>query len=240
MTLVSRISLCVLAVVVGIPIAAQTRKRAVSPAPGPTTAVLITVKDAANGVPVENGLVTYGSQVLRTSLNGEVQITLPVGKPSPISIEHPAFNPATQVITAQAGGKYDVSLTEKPSVTIKTTSGETHIVDIGTTQFAYAPALSSPIRSDKADFCLPDGTDFSPDKTEFARIIGPATVATFAACCQVGTVISTNVEMKSGAKLLVYHKDRCSGDEVYLVGREKATGRYQYFLFTEVTEITFP
>lgn len=242
MTLVSRISACVLAALVAIPLAAQTRHRAVSPSvqTGPTVQVIIAAKDATNGVPVEDAFVTYGSQSLRTNVNGLLQITLPVGKPSTISIEHPAFNPATQVITAQAGGKYDITLTERPSVTIRTTSSETHLVDIGTAQFAYAPPLSGYVRTDKGNFCKPDGTDFTPDKTEFTRVVGPATSTSAPACCQFGNVISVNVEMKSGAKLLVYFKDSCSGDEVAFVGREKATGRYQYFRFTDVAEITFP
>jgi hypothetical protein len=241
MTLVSRISACALAALMAIPAVAQTRHRAVPPTgqAGPTVQVTITAKDASNGVPAEDSFVTYGAQTLKTNSNGQVQITLPTGKPSTISVEHPAFNTATQVITAQAGGKYDITLTEKPSVTIKTTAGGTTIVDVGTAQFAYAPALSSYIRTDKGNFCKQDGTDFTPDKTEFTRIVGPATSMSSPACCQFGNVLSANVEMKSGAKLLVFFKDNCSGDDVAFVGREKATGRYQYFRFTDVAEIAF-
>jgi hypothetical protein len=46
--------------------------------------------------------------------------------------------------------------------------------------------------------------------------------------------------MKSGAHLKVYFKDSCSGNEVDFVGREKATGLYQYFRFTDIAEIDFP
>ncbi len=243
MTLVSRISACALAALLAIPVAAQTnRHRAVSPIipTGPVTPVTITAKDATNGVPVEDGIVTYAGQTLKTNASGVVFINLPIGAPALVTIDQPAFNTFSQTFTAQAGGKYDVTLTEKASVTVKTTTNQTHIVDIGTAQFAYAVTFSGYVRNDQANFCKQDGSAFTPNKTEFTRIAGPAVPATAPACCEFGSVMSANVEMKSGAKLLVYFKDSCSGDEVDFVGREKSTGRYLYMRFTDIAEIDFP
>ncbi len=246
MTLVSRTSSAVcslaLAALMAMPAGAQARRRAVSPTgqTAPTTQIIGTAKDATNDVPTEDGVVTSGGQTVKTNVNGQFVLTLPVGKVSTISIEHPAFNSFTQSITAQSGGKYDFALVEKASVTIKTKSNETHFVDIGTAQFAYAITFSGYVRNDNANFCREDGSDFTPNKTEFSRVVGPAVPASAPQCCQFGTVMSANVEMKSGAKLLVYFKDSCSGDEVDFVGREKATGRYQYFNFTNIAEIVFP
>lgn len=240
MTLVSRFSACALAALVAIPLVAQTsRRRAVTPT-GSFSPVVITAKDASNGVPVESATVIFGDQAFTTNVNGQVLITLPIGRPSMISISHPAFTAFSQTITAQAGGKYDVTLTSKPSVTVKTKSNGDHILDIGTAQFAYEMLFSSAVTTDKANFCKVDGSDFAPDKTEFARILGPATPASAPQCCQSGNVLSANVEMKSGAKMVVYFKDNCSGNEVDFVGREKSTGRFQYFRFTDINEIVFP
>jgi hypothetical protein len=243
MTLVSRISLCILIAVAAIPAAAQAaRRRAVVPATGngQTTRILFTVKDASNGVPVAGATLAYGSQSQITSANGQAAITLPVGAPASVSVVHPAFAPFSQTITAAANGTYDLNLTGKPSVTIKTKTGETHVVDIGTAQFAFAAVLSNPVRSDTGNFCKEDGTDFRPPKTDFARILGPAVMETASQCCQFGKVASANVEMKSGAKLKVYFKDTCDGSEADFVGREKATGQYQYFRFVDIAEIDFP
>src|SRR5213076_122679 len=102
MTLVSRISTCALAALMAIPAVAQTtRHRAVSPAvqTGPTTQVIVTAKDAANGVPVEAAAMTYAGHTFNTNPNGQVAITLPIGTPSTISIEHPAFLTSSQLIT---------------------------------------------------------------------------------------------------------------------------------------------
>jgi hypothetical protein len=243
MTLVSRISICILIAAAAIPAVAQTsRRRAVSPAvaSGPTTKVLFTVKDSSNGVPVGAATITYAGQTQITNGNGQASLNLPIGKPAVVSVVHAAFAPFSQTITAQPDGTYDLILIEQPSVTIKTKTNETHIVDIGTAQFAYASTFSSPVRADNANFCKEDGTDFTPDKSEFARIIGPGVLESASQCCQFGKVISANVEMKSGAHLKVYFKDSCSGNEVDFVGREKATGLYQYFRFTDIAEIDFP
>jgi hypothetical protein len=243
MTLITRISACALAALMAIPAVAQTnRRRAVSPTgqTGATTKIIITARDKDNGVPVETATVTFGGQTVKTNTSGQAALTLPVGKASTISLEHPAFLPFSQTITAQVGGQFDLSLTSRPSVTIKLKNLETHIVDLGTAQFSYAPAFSSNINSDKGNFCKEDGSDFAPDKTEFSRIVGPATPANKPQCCQFGSVLSANAEMKTGEKFIVYFKDNCSGNDVFFVGREKSSGHFQYFRFTDITEVDFP
>lgn len=243
MTLVSRISICILIALAAIPAMGQTaRRRAVSPASGtgPTTKALFTVKDASNGVVVVGATVTYAGKSQITNGSGQASLSLPIGIPAVVVVDHPAFLPFSQSITTQANGTFDLNLTEKASVTIKTKTNETHIVDIGTAQFANAAVFSNPVRTDNANFCKEDGTDFAPDKTEFTRILGPAVPATASQCCQFGSVMSANVEMKSGAHLKVYFKDSCSGNEVDFVGREKSTGLYQFFRFTDINEIDFP
>jgi len=244
MTLVSRISACLLIALATIPAGAQaSRRRSVSPANnlGPTTLVLFTVTDASNGVAIGAATVSFAGQNQVTNSNGQTSLNLPIGKPAVVLVAHAAFAPFLQSITAQAGGTYELKLTEKPSVTIKTKTNETHIVDIGTAQFAFAATVfSNPERSDIGNFCKEDGSDFAPDKTAFTRIVGPAVPATATQCCQSGNVMSANVEMKTGDKFKVYFKDSCGGAEVDFVGREKATGLYQYFRFTDIAEIDFP
>jgi hypothetical protein len=194
----------------------------------------------ATDVPVASANVTYAGQTQITNATGQASLDLPIGKPAVVTVVHAAFAPFSQTITAQPNGLYELTLTEKPSVTIKTKTNETHIVDIGTAQFANAAIFSNPTRSDTGNFCKEDGSDFTPDKTEFTRIIGPGVLETASQCCQFGKVISANAEMKSGAHLKIYFKDSCSGNEVDFVGREKSTGLYQYFRFTDIAEIDFP
>ena len=246
MTLVSRTlsagCAVALAALIAMPAAAQTRHRAVTPPgpPGPTTVVTGTIRDSSNGVLVDEAVVTAGDQTAKSGVNGQYSIKLPLGKATNVSVVHPAFNAFSTTITAQSGGVYDFALVEKASVTVKTKTNETHILDIGTAEFSFQFGLGSGPATDNANFCKDDGSDFAPSKTEFSRILGPAVPATAAQCCQFGSVLSANVEMKSGGKFVVYFKDSCSGNEVVFLGREKSTGRYAYFNFTNVAEIDFP
>jgi hypothetical protein len=217
MALVSRISVCIVIALTAISGLAQTtRHRAVSPAnapTGPTAQILFTVKDASNGLSVASATLAFGTQTQSTNVGGQATLALPIGKPAVVTITHPAFATLAQTFTAQPSATFNVTLIEKPSVTIKLKNEETHVVDIGTSQFANGGVFSSPARSDNVNFCKDDGTDFAPDKSEFTRILGPAVSASAPQCCQFGNVLSTNVEMKSGAKLKVYFRDTCSGNE---------------------------
>jgi hypothetical protein len=247
MTHVSRLTgTCLLAIGVLIASSAcastpQARRHASTPpTSGPPVKITGVVKDTSNGVLVTTAIASYGDQTATTNVNGEFTLNLPSGTPVTVTIQHPAFQPLQKAVTPQSGARFEFDLTGLPSVTVKTKTNETHILDIGTSQFAFLIFFSGYTRSDNAHFCKDDGSDFTPDKTEFSRIIGPATPANFAACCQYPGVLSANVEMKSGAKLLVYFKDSCPGNEVDFLGREKSTGAYSYFNFTNIAEIDFP
>jgi len=252
MTFVSRFSgrTCMLAI--GVLIAstacaatqtAPSRRHAVAPPAsgptGPATQITGVVKDASNGLPVQLAIATYGDQLARTNANGEFILSLPAGTPATVTVQHQAFLPFQKSITAQAGGRYDFGLTGQPSVTIKTTSGATYIVDIGSSQFAYAMPFSGYVPSDTANFCKPDGSAFTPNKNEFKKIVGPATASELAGCCE-GSLMTASAELKSGGTTAVFFKDSCHATEVDFGGREKSTGIFRWVKFTDVAEIDFP
>jgi hypothetical protein len=171
MTVASRFIATTFALAIGVFVASsacaagtQARKHAVTPPPappvGPATSVIGAVKDASNGLPVIGARATYGDLKANTNSNGEFTLSLPAGTPVIVTITHPAFLPFQQTVTAQSGVKTDYLLTGQPSVTIRTTAGQTYIVDIGTAQFEYAVTFSGYVASDNANFCKPDGTAF--------------------------------------------------------------------------------
>lgn len=211
----------------------------VAPPAGPLTKITGVVKDASNGVPVQLAVVTCGDQSSPTNALGQYFLSVPTGTPATVTVLHPAFLPFQQSITAQAGGKYDFALTGYPSVTIKTTSGTTYIVDIGSSKFAYPLPLSSYVTSDSANLCLPDGSAFTPDKSAFTKITGPATASPLAACCD-GGLLTANAEFKGSPASAVFFKDSCHFTEVDFGGREKSTGTFRWVKFTDIAEIDFP
>jgi len=248
MTHVSRFTGSTCALAIGVLIAstacaaqpAQSRRHAVAPpVAGPATPITGAVKDASNGLAVQQATVSYGDQSVRTNGIGEFVLNIPTGTPVSISVQHPAFAPFQKTVTAQNGVKLDIGLTELPSVTVKTTAGVTYTVDIGTAVFAYALPFSSYIPSDNANFCKPDGSEFTPNKLEFRKIVGPATSSTLGTCCD-GPLLTASAEMKTGGTTPVFFKDSCHFTEVDFGGRDKATGLFRWVKFTDVAEIDFP
>lgn len=229
--------------IVALPLSAQVREHAAK-IPGAVT-VTGTVRDAS-GAPVAGAIVhsgTYSSNTNGTGKDGKYSVDLPGGRPVLITVDDFAFDPVTVTFTpTKEASTLDVTMSKaRPAVVVKlTTGGETHTLDLGTSQFGYYIPLSGYARFDAGNFCKPDGSAFAPAKTDIARIVGPATSVNFSACCTRGAVMTANVEMKSGEKTQVYFNDSCFGNEVDFIGRERSTGQWMYINFANIAEIDFP
>jgi len=222
-------------------LAANNKERAATP---PQNVTISGVVRDSNGAPVAGAILrsgTYFSNHNGTAGDGKYTMTLPGGRPTLVTIEDFAYEPVTVTITPTKDAIIDFMVTTlRPGVTVKLTNGETHILDLGTSQFAYLITFSGYARFDNANFCKPDGTSIAPAKTEITKIVGPATSVNFNACCTRGPVMTLNIELKSGEKSQVYFNDSCFGNEVDFLGRERSTGLFNYFNFANIAEIDFP
>ncbi len=225
-----------------VPLSAAVRLHAISP----LAEVIVSgvVRDASTGAPVGGAIVHSGTSFSNqngTGPDGKYSLSLPANRPTLLTVDHFAYQSQTITFTPIKDATVDFSLTTpRPAVTVKLTSGETHVLDLGTSQFAYLIPFSGYARYDNANFCKPDGSAFAPAKTEFARILGPATSVNFSGCCTLGPVMIVNVEMKSGERTAAYFNDSCFGNEVDFIGRERSSGQYLYFNFANIAEIDFP
>lgn len=241
---VSRLVGCLSAVslTLTLPLVAANRQHAVS-VPASVT-ISGVVRDAATGAPVGGAIVRSGSS--RSSNNGTLSdgkytLTLPGGRPTLISAEHFAYETSTVVVTPTNGMTLDFNLSQpRPAVTVKLTNGETHVLDLASSKFAYLVPFSGYAQFDNANLCKPDGTSIAPTKNDFSRIVGPATSVNFSGCCTIGPVVTATAELKSGEKTPVYFNDSCFGYEVDFLGRERATGQPVFFNFLNIAEIDFP
>lgn len=234
----TRVAPAVFLLLIALPVTAAVRQHAVSDLGNVTITGL--VRDPS-GTPLGGTVVSSGSNRNVTLANGKYTLTLPANRPTLITAEDFAFETVTVTFTPVKDATLDFSLTTpRPAVTVKTISGETHVLDLGTSQFAYLIPFSGYARFDNANFCKTDGSTFAPAKTEFARIIGPAVSVNFSGCCTRGPVMTLNVEMKSGEKAQVYFNDSCFGNEVDFLGRERSSRVFLFFNFANIAEITFP
>jgi hypothetical protein len=223
-------------------LAAANKQHAVIPVPNVTISGV--VKDANTGAPIAGAIVHSGafySSQTGTGTDGKYTLRLPGARMTSLTVVDFAYETVNVNLIPVEGAVVDLTLTtSRPVVTVKLTNGETHILDLGTSQFAYLQPLSGYIRGDSGNFCKPDGSAFSPSKTEIAKIIGPAVPVDFTTCCKMGQVMRATVELKSGQSSQVYFNDSCFGTEVDFLGRERSTGTYAYFKFTDIAEIDFP
>ena len=209
----------------------------------PTVTIRGVVRDN-NGAPVAGAYVRSGtyssSRNNGTKADGKYSLTVPGGRPILLTIEDFAFEPVTVSMTPTADATVDFTLTiSRPTVTVKLTNDEKHVLDLGTSRFAYYIIFANYARFNNANLCKTDGSAFAPHKSEFAKIVGPFSLVNFSPCCSRGPVVTANVEMKSGEKMQVYFNESCDGSELIFLGRERATGLYDYFKFDDIAEIEF-
>jgi hypothetical protein len=199
---------------------------------------------------------------VKTDARGSFSMIIPAGRPTQITIHRSGYDDVVLSVTLppvpNTGGTIvspaippppspapptpqpPTPMTPRKPVTVKMTNGQTVSLDADSIKFAYIIPFSSPITSESASFCRTDGTEYTPDRSEFARIVGPATVVTSDSCCKLGGVLAVNVEMKNGEKEQVFFSDSCFGYDVILNGRERDTALFLYLNFGDIASVEFP
>ena len=226
--------------VLALPAAAATRSRAVATLPN----VMISgvVRDAVTGSPIAGALVRSGThQCLHaTGEDGKYTLTLPGGRPAILTAEQFAYLSSVAVVTPVQGLTFDFALNQKPMVTIKLTSGSTAVVPLDSLKFGYYVLFIGTEASDRVNLCKPAGSSFVPSKDEMAKITGPITPVSFSPCCDRGTILTANLELKTGEKTAVYFNDTCYGEDDFIFGRDRSTGATVSVNFADIAEVDFP
>jgi hypothetical protein len=230
-------------VIAAMPLAADVLGRVHPVKPLALVTINGVVRDSVTGTPIAVAVVHSGSAFFDrnngTKADGAYILTVPGGRPILISAEQFSYEPQTQTVVVTAGMVVNFSLTPKATATVRLNNGDTHVLGLATSSFAYVIPFSGYAKFDNANFCKTDGSAFAPSKNDFSKIVGPPTSVNFTPCCASGAVLSINVEMKSGEKMLVYFNDSCNGSEVDFIGRERATGVYVFTNFVNIAEINF-
>jgi hypothetical protein len=222
-------------------IAAQPARRRPSPEPFPIT-VTGTVTDAATAQPVaavEVTVVNSGAKAI-TDANGKYTLAAIGGYPVAIAASRTGYNTSTQTINAKGDATLNFVLSATATTSVRETNGNVTQLDTESFKFAYLVPFSGYISSDKASFCLADGSASKPDRSEIAKIIGPAVAQTGTKCCNIGPVLSVQVVLKNGQQMTAYLTDSCFGNEVDVLGRVHATGQFAYFNLANVAEVDLP
>ncbi|HKO58538.1 MAG TPA: carboxypeptidase regulatory-like domain-containing protein [Thermoanaerobaculia bacterium] len=244
------LTLALAAAALGAPEAASNKVRAIQPLP--EILFFGRIMDGLTGNSVVAAEVTNGTRVVTTDSNGYFNMSLPANRAATLLIRRSGYEPVTQTVQViESGAGVIVSpavpappvpftLTPKPTITVRDLNGASTAVDPETFLFGYVLPFASPVTSESASLCRTDGAPFTPDRTEFARIIGPATRVRNSACCTLGDVLAVTVEMKSGERLQASFTDSCAGYEMAIIGRDHVTAQPVSISLANISEIVFP
>lgn len=232
------------ALLLTLPAVAQKRRAVQHPSPAaPPTAVIVTGKviDAVTGQPVNLATVRLGNRTDRTVANGTFQIKTTIYGQGEVTAERSGYTTVRQTITPTGPLDLTLSMQPTPTVKLRLVDGTQTDVDFESIEFGYVPPFGSYSKSEYDDFCKPDGTTVRVNRTEMARITGPATSETNSACCGgTGTPQKITVTLKTGETTPLYFNDSCTGFTIDLIAREHVSGKTIYTKFSNIAEIVFP
>lgn len=243
MTTTRKMTLLFLAILIALPLAAANpRRRASGMSPAATTEVEVTgtIKDSVTGQPVVGVVVAVGRLRVNSDTAGKFKITLPKGVTTVLTASRSGYESVTFSVAPAGALTHDLKMKPTATVAVVLTNGTRYDLDGETAQFAYLVPLSGYAKSDTANFCRPDGSAWTPAKSELKKITGPGIKTNVAACCPNSPVVVVNVEAKDGTTSQVSMKDSCIGYEVDFVGRNHITAEFQYFRWTDIAQVVFP
>jgi hypothetical protein len=230
-----------------VPSHAQGRRRAAShpTAQGKLTSAKIsgTVVDDATGQPVIFARVRVGDRIDNTDSAGKYQVKNVSSFQGNILVEVSRTGYNTKTVLLPTGGEQviDVRMVPLPTVTVKKADNTTVQLDADSIEFGYPVVFSGYNTAAFEEFCKPNGTAITVNRSDIRRINGAATKAAQTACCGTKEVEKINVELKSGEVTDLYFVDTCNGiPSIDFIGRDHTTGKLVYTAFSAITEVVFP
>lgn len=227
-----------------LPALAQKRRAVAHPGQsGPPLQVVVTgtVVDAVTGQPVVFADVRLGNRVDRADRQGKFRISTTIRGTQNITASRSGYVSGSLPVSTAGTHDLTIRLASTPTVTLRTTAGQTMQIDYESVEFGYVPPFGSYIKATHDDFCRADGTQVTLDRAQFTRFIGPATLESQSACCGSGPLLRVNAQLKTGETLPLYFLDSCNQQySIDFIGRNHVTGDFEFTKFTDVAEIIFP
>ena len=230
-----------------VPAQAAGRRRAVAP---PAAGNLLTadeitgtITDDVTNQPVAAVKVQVGNRTDTTDAAGKFKVKNVSSYHGLIVVAAARSGYTAKKTELHAGGNQVVNLTVHPlpTVHVRKVSGAQYDADFDSSEFGYPVVFSGYNSAANEQFCKPDGTAVTIDRSEIKRITGPATMAHVAPCCAGHDVLKVHAELKSGESTDLYFSDTCSGiPSIDFIARDHVSGKIVFTPFSDVAEIVFP
>jgi len=208
-----------------------------------TKTVSGTVLDAATGNPVIAMTITIGTRTDSTDAQGRFEIRNAAGAGTML-VEFDRSGYARRTVTLgpdNSGVLGTVLIASTPTATAKLANGTTVQLDMESLKFGYPVPFSGYREDDFDEFCkLTDSTHITVNKSEMAKLTGPAQVVPAGDCC-TGNAERMTLTKKNGEVMSVVFMDTCQERYKTDVGaRDHNSGQFVHIRISDITELVFP
>lgn len=234
-----------LLVTLALAVPASAKRRAVEHRvpPGQFTVALINgvVLDAVTGAPVVAVEMNAMNRFDATDMQGRFDLKNVTGYGEiVVTAMRSGYQPASVSIKPNDPTTLTIRMTPTPTTTVRLTNGEVKNFDTESIKFGY-PVFTGYVESESEDFCkVTDSTKIKINKSQMARLVGPAQTVEAGACC-TGNAQKMTLTLKNGEVMEVIFTDTCQERyKVDVSGRNHVRGDFEHILITDIAEIVFP
>jgi hypothetical protein len=201
-----------------------------------------TVRDAVTNAPVISAEVVAGDRSTFTDAEGRFEIKNVFGANTvDVVAQRSGYVPTTFVYKPTDSPFITFRLTPTPTVKVTLTDGSVKNLDFESLQFGYPQVFTGYIQSPFEDFCkITDSTKITVNRTQMAKLAGPAQTVAAGACC-TGNAQKMTLTLKTGEVMEVIFTDTCQErNRVDVIGREHVNAQFVQLPIGTISEVLFP
>jgi hypothetical protein len=200
------------------------------------------VLDAVTNGPVVSAEVVAGTRSTFTDAEGRFELKNVFGSNTvDVQVQRSGYVPSTVVLKPTDSPILTFRLAPTPTVRVVLTDGAVKNLDFESLQFGYPQVFTGYIQSPSEDFCkITDSTKINVDRSQMAKLAGPAQTVAAGACC-TGNAQKMTLTLKTGEVMEVIFMDTCQErNRVDVIGREHVNAQFVQIPIGTISEVVFP
>lgn len=206
-------------------------------------AVVLTgrVYDSTRSDPVVSAKVSEGQFSTLTNSQGQYSLSGIDGGTVTITVERWGYETATLQLQLDPGANtHDIAMVSLPEVLVTTASGTSRL-DLSSVEFGYLVPFVGAVLNPTLDTCTSDGTTRTLEKSDIARIDGPATRVAAGPCCHATQQAEmVHITLKDSTVIEALLPTSCAPYDMNIVGLDKGTLATHFLRLKDATSIVFP
>lgn len=158
-----------------------------------------------------------------------------------MTVEHWAHVPLQERVTIEEGqNSRTLALTPKPVARFVSKDGTTHPVDPDSILFGYAVAFAGWQAFHSLQLCSPAGDLYTIEVADMSSVTFPGQRAESTDCCSLSPGTIARVTRKDGTVAEGTIRSSCSGYQIYAIGRNRETGKFDTIAVLDLERVEVP